>query len=192
MATTAASGTRLKNRAISQSASAGAFAWFRSATGAAFSPVSGIAIHSSRKAASAQPAKNANAAENPALSTIVASTARMLVAASAATSQRTARGFGSQPASPAAIAVKALPARSNASFLPTLLVNSSGPTIPREIAPTTAGNTASTLPIAARAAATTQKFGDKDIATAPVTAAMAINARFHRVQSIKAPNGARA
>jgi hypothetical protein len=60
--------------------------------------------------------------------------------------------------------------------------------------PTAAGNTASALPIAARAAATTQKFGDKDIATAPtatVTAAMTINARFHRVQSIKAPKGAR-
>ena len=119
----------------------------------------------------------------------------MLVAASAATSQRTARGARSHPATPAAIAVKALPAWLNASFLPTLLVNSSGPTIPKEIAPTAAGNTASALPITACAAATTQKFGNKDIATAPtatVTAAMTTNARFHRVQSIKAPKGARA
>jgi hypothetical protein len=118
----------------------------------------------------------------------------MLVAASAAMSQRTARGARSHPATPAAIAVKALPAWLNASFQPTLLVNSSGPTIPKEMAPTAAGNTASALPIAACAAATTQKFGDEDIATAPtatVMAAMTINARFHRVQSIEAPKGAR-
>jgi hypothetical protein len=63
------------------------------------------------------------------------------------------------------------------------------------MAPTAAGNTASALPITACAVATTQKFGNKDIATAPtatVTAATTINARFHRVQSIKAPKGARA
>src|ERR1700730_4095860 len=45
------------------------------------------------------------------------------------------------------------------------------------------------------AAATNQKFGNKNIASAPtatVTAAMTINARFHRVQSIKAPKGPRA
>jgi len=69
-----------------------------------------------------------------------------------------------------------------------------GPTIPKEIAPTAAGNTASALPITACAAATNQKLGNKDIATAPsatITAAMTINARFHHVQSIKAPKGAR-
>src|SRR5580693_922661 len=71
MATAAASGARLKNRAIYQAAGADAFGWFRSATGVALgTPVSGIAIHSSRKAANPQPAKNPNAAENPALSTI--------------------------------------------------------------------------------------------------------------------------
>jgi hypothetical protein len=62
------------------------------------------------------------------------------------------------------------------------------------MAPTAAGNTTSALPITACAAATSQKFGDEDIATAPiatVTAAMTINARFHRVQSIEAPKGAR-
>src|ERR1700751_1774883 len=119
----------------------------------------------------------------------------MLVAASAATSQRTARGARSHPATPAAIAVKALPAWLNASFLPTLLVNKEGPTIPKEIAPTAAGNTASALPITACAAATTQKLENKDIAAAPtakVIATMTINARFHRVHSIKAPKGARA
>src|SRR6201987_4261732 len=71
MAIAAASGTRPRSRAISQPAVAGALGWFRSATDVALgSPVSGIAIHSSRKAANAQPANNANAAENPALSTI--------------------------------------------------------------------------------------------------------------------------
>src|ERR1700747_3101093 len=119
----------------------------------------------------------------------------VLVAASAATRQRTPRGARIHPAPPAAIAVKALPAWLNASFLPTLLVNKEGPTIPKEIAPTAAGNTASALPITACAAATTQKFGSKDIPPAPtatVIAAMTISARFHRVQSIKAPKGARA
>src|ERR1700730_2804358 len=108
MAIAAASGSRLKNRAISQPAGAGVFGWFRSAARVALgSPVSGIAIHSSSKAASAQPAKDRNAAENPALSTIkpiqrdlIASTARMLVAASAGTSQRTARGARNHPATP--------------------------------------------------------------------------------------------
>src|SRR5256714_1696218 len=71
MAIAAASVARLKNRAISQPMGAGGFWWVRFATGASLGcPVSGIAIHSSRKAANAQPAKNANAAENPALSTI--------------------------------------------------------------------------------------------------------------------------
>src|SRR5436305_13633079 len=119
----------------------------------------------------------------------------MLVAASAATSQRTARGARSQPATPAATAVKALPAWLNASLLPTLLVNSSGTTMPKEMAPIAAGNTASALPIIACAAATTQKFGNKDIASAPsatVAAAVIINACFRRVQSINAPRGARA
>src|SRR5580693_6967296 len=71
MAIAAASGTRLKNRAISQPAGAGVFGWFRFAMGITLgSPVSGIAIHSSSKAANAQPAKDRNAAENPALSTL--------------------------------------------------------------------------------------------------------------------------
>jgi hypothetical protein len=51
----------------------------------------------------------------------------------------------------------------NASFLPTLLVNSSGPTIPKELALTVAGNTASALPITACAAATTQKLGTRTL-----------------------------
>src|SRR5215472_6118416 len=67
--------------------------------------------------------------------------------------------------------------------------------MPREMAPTAAGKTASAPPITVCAKATSQKFENSDIATAPTataTAAMTINALLQRVQSIRASKGARA
>ena len=123
------------------------------------------------------------------------SVAQILAAASTAISHSTARGATSHPATPAAMAVNTLPAWSNASFRPIRRVNILGPTMPSEMAAIADGNTASALPMAACAAAISQKFGKNDIAIAPTATAMAdttINPRFQCVQSISAPNGVRA
>jgi hypothetical protein len=105
----------------------------------------------------------------------------MLAAASTAISHSTASGLNIQPVRPARIAANALPEWLKASFRPTRSVNIFWPTMPSEMAPIADGKTASALPITACAPAISQKFGKKDIATAPTATAIAApttNPRF--------------